>query len=278
MNRISILMLLLLMSSFTYAQKKEKLKGSRNVTIEQKEIGEFENLEVEDNLEVFLVQGSKSELEIEADDNLHSAISISETNGVLRLAVTSDVYGAKKLSVKITYTNEFKMLISKDDVNVTALTDIALDNFTFKTLGSSKVYANVKSKVFMLIANDKSKSELNIKSENATIELSKNSQLKALITSPKLKFDLYQKALANIEGDVLDLKLRLDNNTNFTGKNLAAKNAEIISEGNANSSINVVTYVLLELSGKSEVELYGDAKIDIKKFTDTASIRKKTLK
>lgn len=278
MKRISLLLVLLLLASTAFAQKKEKLKGSRMVTTAQKEISEFENIEVEDNLEVFLIKGDKCELEINADDNLHDAISIVNNGGTLRLSVANDVYGEKKLSVKITYTDGLKMMIAKDETNITALTDIKLDNFTFKTSGNSKVFATIKAKVFTLMANDKSKTELNVTAENTMFELSKNSQLKALVSSPKMKFDMYQKATATIEGDVNDLKLRLDNGTNFTGKNLTAKNAEAILEGNASASLNVAVNAILEISGKSEMELYGEQRIELRKFTDNASLRKRPIK
>lgn len=278
MKRITILLLLVLLTSSAFAQKKEKLKGSRIVTTSQKDIGDFENLEVEDNLEVFLVQGDKCELEIDADDNLHDAIVISDNGGTLRLSVSKEIYGSKKFSVKVTYTSDFKMLTAKDETIVTALTDLKLDNFTYKTAGSAKVFSNVRAKVFTVMANDKSRLELNVTAENTTIELSKTSQLKALISSPKMKFDMYQKAIATVEGDVNDLKLRLDNNTNFTGKNLAAKNAEIICEGNPNASINVTANAIIEASGKSELELYGEQRIELRKFLDSASLRKRPLK
>ncbi len=277
MKRIPILLVLLLTVSLAFGQKKEKLKGTRMVTITQKEIGEFENVEAEDNLEVFLIKGDKCALEIEADDNVHEAIDATITNGTLRLSTTKDI-SAKKLSVKVTYTDDFKMMIAKDDTNVTALTDVSLDNFTFKTSGSSKVFANVRSKIFTLMANDKSKTELNVTAENTTIELNKNAQLKALISSPKLKFDMYLKSTATIEGDVNDLKLRLDSNTNFTGRNLTANTSQIIIEGSANASVSVTTSVVIEASGKSELELYGDQKIEIKKFTENAMIRKRVTK
>ncbi len=279
MKRIAVVLLVLMISSFAHGQKKEKIKGSRNVTTEQKEIGEFENIEVEDNIELFLQKGDKCELEIEADDNTHDAIIISLSNGTLRLATSKDVTSTKKFSVKVTYTDDLKMLIAKDETDVTALTDIKLDDFTFKTSGSAKIYSNVRAKVFTLMANDKSHIELNLTAETSTIELSKTAQLKALISSPKMKFDMYQKAIATVEGDVSDMKLRLDNNTNFTGKNLTAKNADIIAEGNANISLAVTNIVGIEASGKSEIDLHGDqTKIEIRKFTDNAAIRKKPLK
>ena len=279
MKRTAFFLIFLLVSSVALGQKKEKIKGSRNVTVQAKEIADFENVEVEDNLDLFLQYGDKCELEIEADDNTHDAIIISSNGGTLRISTAKDVTSTKKFSVKVTYTNNFKMLIAKDDANVTALTDIKLDNFTFKTTGSAKVFANIRSKVFTLMGNDKSKAELNIVSENSTIELSKNAQLKALISSPKLKIDLYQKAIATVEGDATDLKLRLDNNTNFTGKNLAAKNADIVAEGNSNVSIAVSGNTVIAASGKSEIDLHGEqTKIEIRKFTESASIRKRPLK
>jgi hypothetical protein len=65
------------------------------VTITQKEIGDFETLEIEDNLEIFLIKGDQSGLEIEADDNLHDAIEIDLKAKILRLAATKQVTGLK---------------------------------------------------------------------------------------------------------------------------------------------------------------------------------------
>jgi hypothetical protein len=278
MKKILVLFCVLFVSSYAFAQKKEKVKGSRIVTTAQKDINNFDNLEVEDNIEVFLQQGDNAALEIEADDNLHEIITIEEKAGGLRVSLSKEFYGAKKVSVKITYTSGFKMLVCKDDTYVTALGDIVLDDFTIKSFGASKVFATVRSKIFMLMSTDKSKAELNVAATDVNIELSKTSQLKALLTATKLKFDMYQKSLANIEGDTGSLTLRLDTGANFTGKNLTAKNADIITEGNANGSINVTTAVAIEASGTSELELFGSPKISIRKFDDAATLRKKILK
>lgn len=279
MRKINILLALLLFTSMGFAQQKEKIKGSKIVTITQKEIGDFETLEIEDNLEIFLIKGDQSGLEIEADDNLHDAIEIDLKAKILRLAATKQVTGAKKFSIRITYTDNLKMILAKNDANVTALADINLSDFTFKGFDSSKFFANVNSKKFTLMANDKCKSELNLKSDETTIELSKNAQLKALIATPMMKFDMYQKSTAVVEGDVIDLKLRLDNNSNFTGKNLTAKNAEIVVEGYTTCSIQVSNKATIDATGKSEIQLYGETlRVDLRKFADNAALLKKSLK
>jgi len=278
MKKITLLLIALLLTGYSFGQKREKVKGSKIVTIEKKEIVNFENLEIEDNFEIILVKGDKCALEIEADDNLHSEININLNGNTLRLTTLKEVSGFKKFLVKITYTNDFKMLIAKHESNITASTEIELDNFTIKCFDYSKLFANGKVKTFTLMQNDKSKAELNLKSENATIELSKNAQLKALIAATQLKLDLYQKSTAVVEGDVAELKLRLDNNSEFKGMNLIAKTAELVAEGNSTTSINVVTNAIIEASGKSEIQFYGDAKIELKKFTENTVIMKKALK
>lgn len=277
MKNSILFIFLILFNATVLGQEKEKIKGTKIVTVEQKEVKPFENLEVEDNLEIFLIKGDKCGVEIEADDNLHDIIDINVNGSVLQLSSTKEVISSKKFSVRVTYTDNFKMIIAKDKSNITALAEINLNDFTFKTFDESKLFAYVKTKNFTLMANDKSKIELNLKSDQATIELSKNSRLKALISSSQLTFDMYQKTNAVIEGDAINLKLRLDNNAEFSGKNLSSKNAEITTEGYANCSIQVNTKAIIDASGKSEIQLYGTQKIDIRNFIDSATLYKKPL-
>ena len=277
MKNSILFIFLILFNATVLGQEKEKIKGTKIVTVEQKEVKPFENLEVEDNLEIFLIKGDKCAVEIEADDNLHDIIDINVNGSVLQLSSTKEVISSKKFSVRVTYTDNFKMIIAKDKSNITALAEMDLSDFTFKTFDESKLFAYVKTKNFTLMANDKSKIELNLKSDQATVELSKNSRLKALISSSQLTFDMYQKTSAVIEGDAINLKLRLDNNAEFSGKNLSTKNAEITTEGYANCSIQVNTKAIIDASGKSEIQLFGTQKIDLRNFIDSATLYKKPL-
>ena len=115
MKKYSVLILLLFATTLTLAQKKEKIKGSKIVTIEQKEIDSFDNIEISDNLEVFLDRGEKCELKIEADDNLHDIITIDLTAKTLRINTSKTATNYKKLIVRITYSNDLKMITSKDE-------------------------------------------------------------------------------------------------------------------------------------------------------------------
>lgn len=278
MKKNVFLLAITLFTVVAFAQKKEKIKGTKVVTFAQKEIGSFESLEISDNLEIFLIKGDKCALEIEADENLHEIIAIDLKAGNLRLSTTKEVTNSKKFSLRVTYTDDFNMLVAKDDANITTLTELNLSTITIKTFDNTKLFSTIKANNFILMANDKSKIEINLTADETAIELSKNAQMKALISSPKMKFDMYQKAVAAIEGDVTDLKLRLDNNANFTGKNLTSQNAEITIESYTSCSIQVTTKAIIDAGGKSELQLYGEPKIEIRKFTDSAIIAKKPVK
>jgi hypothetical protein len=278
MKKNTALLLFLLVATFSWAQKDAKIKGSKIVTIEQKEIGNFDSIEVGDNIEVSLEKGEKTEIKIEADDNLHTIITIDLSDNILRLNTSKTAVNFKKLLLRVTYTQDLKMVISKNESTVNAIQEIQLEDITFKSFNNSKLNLNVNSKNFLLQSDDKSKTELNLKAESTTIELSKNATLKALIASVDLKCDLYQKAKANLEGDVTNATIRLDNNADFSGSKLILKNVELVAEGYSNCSINSSSAMSIDASGNSEIKIYGDQKIEIKRFVDSATLVKKPTK
>lgn len=276
MKKITLIFIAILCSTLAIAQKKEKAKGSKIVTVEKHEIGAFDQLEIEDNLEVFLVKGDKNSIEIETDDNLHVAINHQVYGTSLRLNTNKEISGFKKLEIRVVYTDSLKLINVKHEAKLNAVSEMKLDNITIKAFDFSKTYMNVNSANFTLMANDKSKVELNLKGEDAFVEMSKNASIKALISSNKLKFDMYQKSTAVIEGDVNEMKLRLDNSSNYTGKSLTSKVLNLTTEGNTNCSVNTNGSLSISALGKSEVTIYGEPKIELKKFADDATLYKKS--
>ena len=69
----------------------------------------------------------------------------------------------------------------------------------------------------------------------------------------------------------------LDRNYEFSGKKFTAKAADITIESNSKCIINVMTKLTLSASGNSEMELYGDNKIDLVRFADSAILKKKMI-
>lgn len=276
MKKISLLLFALLITTVAFAQKKEKIKGSKNVTVVQKELEPFETLEVEDNIELYLVKGTTQSLEIEADDNLHEILKSDISGTALRIYTSKDVSSSKKLTARLTYTGSLKTITAKNEVLLYAINELELDTVSVKNLDSSKSFLNVKSANFSLIMNDKTKAEINVKSGKTTIELSKNATLKALIASPEVKIDMYQKTLAIIEGDAVAAVIRVDNNAELTAKKFTVKNLDLTAESYTKCAVMATETLTLSASGKTEVSLYGaPANFTMKKFANSAVIFKK---
>lgn len=275
MEKYGLIILLVLATTSAFAQKKEKIKGSKIVTIELRETSDFDTLEVEDNLEIYLEKGEKPGIKIEADDNLHDIISTDLRDNILRLSTSKEAVKYKKLLVRVTYTDDLKSVSTKNETVVNAIQEVQLDSIIFKSSDYSQLFLNINTANFVLKADDKSAIELNAKSEKIKIVLSKDAALKSLITANELGCDLYQKAEANIEGSVNSAVIRLDNNSDFTGTKLTIKNLELITESYSTASVNAETSISISAGEKSEIELYGSPKIRILKFSDEAKLLKK---
>jgi hypothetical protein len=275
MKKSTALLLLLCVTTLTFAQKREKIKGSKIVTTSIKEVGSFDALEVDDNIEVYLEQGEKNEIKIEADDNLHDIIGMDLREKTLRLYTNKESSIFKKLSVKVTYTKSLNKVIAKNEAIVYAIQELQLDDITMNCVDYSKLYLNVNAKRFNLIADDKSRTELNLKAEDGNLQLSKNAVVKTLVSAVKFKCDLYQKATAAIEGIAEKATIRLDNNSVFTGTKFTLKDANVTAEGSAVATILADTTIAIAAGDKSEISLYGDPKIDLTRFSEEAKLIKK---
>ena len=106
----------------------------------------------------------------------------------------------------------------------------------------------------------------------------KESVAKVLVASTELKVDQYQKSKSSFEGDVIDLKLRMDNNSKYIGKYLTAKNVEIMAEAYVTLSVFAEKTCIINAFANSEIELFGDPIIELKKFTGKTILKKNTLK
>ncbi|WP_262892076.1 DUF2807 domain-containing protein [Flavobacterium bizetiae] len=232
-------------------------------------------MEADDNLEVYLERGEKNEIKIEADDNLHDIIGMDLREKVLRLYTSKESTIFKKLIVRVTYTSSLKTVIAKNDAVVYAIQELQLDDITFNTFDYAKLFLNVNSKKFNLFADDKSKTELNLKSEDANLQLSKNASIKTLVSAIKFRCDLYQKAVANIEGIAEKATIRLDNNSIFTGTKFTLKDANITVENYAVGSILAETTVSIALGDKAELSLLGSPAITLTRFSEEAKLLKK---
>jgi hypothetical protein len=276
MNKLILTFLIFInVVALTSAQDDEKIKGDRNVTIKQTYIDPFSKIIVGEDFTVEIIYNSKPSVEIETDDNLHQYIEFGVSNGALTFKTTKRITSSKKMNIKVNYSEGLETIETLEDGEIRSLTSLELKNATLKTSGSSKAYLNIRTANFIYNSSDKAKTKLNINASSSTIVLGDNCKVEALLNSKTTKIDLYQKASANIEGVTDSLTLRSDLSSNFNGKEFTSNNCSLIAEGNSSATVRVNTALTVEISGGSEVYLYGTPKITLNKFLNTAKLQKK---
>jgi len=274
--KFKILVLTLFIGAFSFAQKKEKIKGNKFVKVLQHQIDDFNELNLNGNFEVFLLKGNVPLIEIETDENLHEVIHFPVSdNGVLSITTTHKITSKKKLSIRITVTNSFNSIVISDKAIVNSLIDLELHKATIFAKDNSRIYLTLKTDEFKFSAEKHTKSELNLTTNKGEIQLSESADLEALINAEALKIDLYQKANISIEGNVTDLNLRVDNAANYKGRKFTATNASIITEGSADCDIEVKKNLTIEAAGSSKISIYNTPEITLKRFENSAELYKK---
>jgi hypothetical protein len=274
--KLNIILFALCIGTLGFAQKKEKIKGNKFIKVKQHQIAEFNELNLNDKFEVFLLKGTVPQVEIETDENLHDIIQFSVSDkGVLSFNNTHHITSRKKLNIRITVTGKFNSILTSEKAEVNSLIDLELKKMTIVAKDNSKIYLTLKTDDFNLTADKHSKVELNLNTQKSILTLSESTDVKALINANDLKIDLYQKANAQIEGEVKSLELRADNASNYKGKKLTANNATVIAEGSSDCDLDVKNNLILEASGSSKLNIYNSPKIDLNRFEDSAAIYKK---
>jgi hypothetical protein len=116
---------------------------------------------------------------------------------------------------------------------------------------------------------------LNLKSDDAILQLSKYASIKTLVSAIKFKCDLYQKSNAAIEGIAEKATIRLDNNSIFTGTKFTLKDANVTAESYSVGSILAETTVSLAIGDKAELSLFGNPAVQLTRFSEEAKLFKK---
>ncbi len=259
----------------TQAQKLQKVKGNRNVTTLQTLINAFHTIIVDEDFEINIIFNKEPSVEIEADENLHEFITFSVRDSVLSFNKTKRITSKKRLNITVSYDGFLNTIETRDNGKIVSLATIDLAKTNLKTTGSSKAELIIETSHFNFESLDKAKVKLNLTADSTKVILNGNSKLEALIYSPIIKADLYQRANAKIEGGSEDALLRIDNNAQFNGKNFTVKKCNLLSEVSSDTSIEVTDTITVSLTGSSSLYLYNNPKIVIDKFTNTSKIQKR---
>ncbi|CAM4048392.1 GIN domain-containing protein [Gillisia hiemivivida] len=257
------------------SQAQKKVKGSRNVTTKQSDIKPFTSIELDGEFEVGLLKGSRSMVEVEADDNLHDLIQIEVVNNVLYIKPSTKITNSKSQKLTITFNDSLTKITVDGKVEFESLQELYLNDFEFIAKGKSKSEFSATTNSFKLNNFGNAKVVVEITSEEISLELKESSDLEGSLKSPLLFVKALDKSSAKLKGAVDELNLSAAKSARFDGEKLTSKTAEVFTTGNSKNRINVSKSLKLSAKDKSEIDLYNSPDINLVEFSQKAILSKK---
>jgi hypothetical protein len=169
MKRYIITALLVLTTFVSFAQKKEKIRGNREVTTVIYEIDPFTTLEVKEALEIVLLNGTTPKVEVIADENLHEVFNIDVVGNTLSISTSMEIRSRKKLEIYVTVSEELTKIDTDDHAIIKSLTRLNFKNTEINALGNAEL--DLKIKADSLVINSYGKSEHNYEIETRQLVL-----------------------------------------------------------------------------------------------------------
>lgn len=273
--------LVFLSHSILFSQS--KVKGNRTVKIEQTEVEDFKTIIVGNTLDVVLIKSTYPSVTIEADSNLIPVINFQVTDSTLNFKVNKKVTRFKEFKAIIRYTEELSSIVLNGDADVETENTIQLDELNLTLNDDAKIKASIITYNFTLKNNNDSSLKLStncvlkVETKTANIELKNSSNNKVDINTENLVITAQDSAELDIEGFSYNMEVNAANSSAVYAQDLLTNITNIKASDKAEIEVNVTETLNIHATGSSKIELYGEPKITIDKFTDLTSINKKKL-
>ncbi|MEN3324012.1 head GIN domain-containing protein [Mariniflexile soesokkakense] len=272
--RTLIIVLAVLLTLNSNAQKKQKIKGNREVIEVYDNLNAFNEIEIADDLEVNIMQTLSEGYRLKADSNLISSIKFEVVDSVLKIYTSNKITSSKSLEIYVT-CKELNKITLKNDAELNGQNNINGTDLTLLCLDNSEFDLDINSTMFSLQLNSSTKGKLNLKSVTSTMALNDNSSLKASLSIDDFDLILSKKADMNIEGNCDNLNLITSGSVNVKAKNLLVTNAKINASNSSDIYVYASKYLSLYAKDRSYVYVYGSPEINVEGLNDKSQIIKK---
>ncbi len=272
-NSLLILLLSLVLVPLSNAQK---LKGNKNVTIENRELDDFNSILIKNNLNVFLEESPITKVRVETDENLQSAVETRVNNDVLEVYLSQGIRRKKKLNIYIGVTDLLQKIEINDNATVIGNEDIHTGPIELITEDNSSLEMKLVSSDVSLLGKDRSDMKLNIKADNTiSVILEQNSNIYLQCSAYKVDAKLGDASSLRPLGNCKELIVDASTNVSLKGKDLLTDYAAITAIDRSNIFVNVSKELIISAENMSEIFVFDNPKIFIEKFSDKSTLYKK---
>ena len=214
----------------------EGIKGTGNVQIEQRKIGEiFTKISASRGLEVQVEQGNTVKVEVEADQNLLSHITTKVENGTLIISSDENIYSSEK-----------------EIIRVTLPTLEGLETTSGSTISSKSILKGTKLRV-----KSDSGSEINANVEFDAITSESTSGSTITLSGKALKFTSASSSGSEIEA------------TNLLANDVAAE-----ATSGSSTDVHPGVSISAKASSGSSIDYFGSPKTVSKEESSGGSVSK----
>lgn len=230
---ITLTFLLSLQSSCTYGFG--GIKGNGNVVKQDRQIGSFSGLDVGGAFKVFLTQGEKESIVVEADENLLDIITTEVRGNTLMIKTTEDIRDSEALNIYLTFKD-------MEEIEVSGACHL---------LGENKM-----------------------KFENLELDCSGASDVELKLGASDLNMDCSGASQVELYGSAKSVDLDLSGASHFDGYDLEADIYNVDVSGAAHAKVYVNKELSAEVSGAASLKYKGEPVIKEHDVSGAASMKK----
>ncbi|MGB2087175.1 MAG: GIN domain-containing protein [Psychroflexus salarius] len=278
---VPLILLILFLTSATSLKAQSKIVGNREVEEQQQIFDEpIKTLIVGSNLEIELIKSARASATLEADSNLHSAVDINLSNGVLNCSVNKIVKRSKSFKILVRYTEALKTIVLNNEAALKSKKGISTKQLNLTLNDDASVDTEITCNEFTLNNNNNegfkiaTNCELKIESQKTILNLNKKSNNKIELNTDNLTLAIKDKADLSLVGFAKKANVTATNSSKIKAEEFKIMNLDLYTSEDAEVTTFVENLVNISAIGNSVIELYGEARIRIDALKNEASLLK----
>jgi len=241
---IGVLVTLSCRLPFFSAELPDMIEGSGNVISEQREVQDFDRIQLTGAGDVFITQEGVELVTVEADDNLLPYIETEVRAGNLMLGYSDEV-----MDRSIRPSQTIKFIVSLKEIN--ALEISGAGDVYSESLNTERLKVKVDG------ASDVTFEQLTLEQFDIEVNGSSDIQVEQLAAQ---EVDVHINGSAGIylSGDTYEQNINIDGSSNYVATDLYSQQGNITIDGQGDVTIWAVSILDVHIPGTGTVRYYGD--------------------
>lgn len=253
MKKYTLLLLLSIFSIVTFAQKKEKIKGDKNVTTVTNGFDKgFTTIEVFDNLKVTLTKSLQNSYTLTTDENLHDVIQFTINEGVLKIYTTSNIVKSKKLDITLSLYN-LESIFLKDDAELKMDKVFDSNTITINAQNSSQFDIETKASQATITMLNDAKGKLKLHADQIAITMADKTNLDADINTDNTNASLSSSAKLRLDGNSDKVLFTTIDSSELDAKRLKVSSANVNTKDKSELHIDARKNLAIDTRDKSKI-------------------------